>query len=368
MPTFVHTADIHLDTVFSARFSPDQAELRRKEVMMTFQSIAERASTADLFFISGDLFDSRFVSTETKSFLKRCFRDMPDTRVLIAAGNHDPLTEDSAYLTEDWGSNVHIFSPKMEYVDFPELKTRVYGKSFSHIREKETLMENFAPAEDWCNILVIHGEVVADGGESEYNPIEKSMLEKSGMIYAALGHIHKYSGIQSIGGTYYAYPGIPEGRGFDEDGEKGFIVGCAEVDRVTAQWIPASRRKFVHLQVDVSESEDGLQVLSKVRNAIIESGGAHNIYKAELVGKVNQEFVKSEILHKQLSSDVFYLELINHTKALYDVEKIAKESGLRGDFVSAMLERISTMSEDEKDTGYLALQIGIEAMEGGRMK
>ena len=43
------------------------------------------------------------------------------------------------------------------------------------------------------------------------------------MDYIALGHIHKFSGIKRIGNTYYAYSGCPEGRGFDEEGDKGII-------------------------------------------------------------------------------------------------------------------------------------------------
>ena len=62
MPSFIHTADVHLDTPFSARFTQKQMQLRRKELMQTFQKIVRAAEKKDFLFISGDLFDGEFVS------------------------------------------------------------------------------------------------------------------------------------------------------------------------------------------------------------------------------------------------------------------------------------------------------------------
>lgn len=364
MPTFVHTGDVHLDTAFSARFSSVRAELRRKELMMTFESIAEKAAESDLFLISGDLFDSRFVSAETRAFLRRCFASMPDTRVMIAAGNHDPLTADSVYAEDDWGENVHIFSAQMEYVDIPELKTRVHGVSLDRPYVTETVMRDIEIKESWCNILVMHGEVVADGGSSEYNPIFKSDLAASGVTYAALGHIHKPSGIKREGGVCYAYPGIPEGRGFDEDGERGFIQGQADSGGVTADWIPVNRRSFLHVPVDVSGCEDSITIFDRIKKIIDEKGGS-NIYKIELTGKLDRSVINCDVLKQQLGDSAFYIELTDHTEPLYDVHEIAKETGLRGAFAAEMLKWISEMPEDEKEIGYTALRLGIDAMKGG---
>ena len=41
----------------------------------------------------------------------------------------------------------------------------------------------------------------------------------------ALGHIHKRTEPLRFGNTVCAWPGCPEGRGFDELGEKGFYQG-----------------------------------------------------------------------------------------------------------------------------------------------
>ena len=366
MPTVVHTGDIHLDTPFTARFTREQASLRRREVMHTFLRICQRAKSADIFLVAGDLFDGRFVSGETVAFLKRCFAEMPDTRVFLVAGNHDPLQQDSCYLAENWSENVHIFGTEMEYVDIPELKTRIHGRSFTQSHIDTPLLTSLSIAEDWCNILLLHGEVVATGGESAYNPIEKPVLAASGVDYAALGHIHLASGPERLGAVYYAYPGIPEGRGFDEAGTRGYLAGIVEKGSVQMEWVPVSKREFVLEHLDISDCTDSLQVVEKIKEVIATQGEEH-CYRIFLSGGVSFAMPEMGVLAEQLKGYGFSIELRNETRIAYDMEALAKEATLRGAFVRRMLEEIAAMPEETKARGQLALTLGLEAMEGGRL-
>ena len=70
--------------------------------------------------------------------------------------------------------------------------------------------------------MCLHGEVGVPG--SRYDPISEAELARSGMAYIALGHAHAFSGLRRAGDSFYAWPGCPEGRGFDETGDKGVIV------------------------------------------------------------------------------------------------------------------------------------------------
>ena len=97
MATFLHIADVHLDSAFSAHFDACRAQLRRSEVRRCLSGILDRAKSVDMLRIAGDLFDSRAVSAESVPFLKRKFAELTDTRVFISAGNHDPYSEDSIY-------------------------------------------------------------------------------------------------------------------------------------------------------------------------------------------------------------------------------------------------------------------------------
>ena len=366
MPTFVHTADVHFDTPFSARFTPKQAELRRKEVMQTFSRICEKAGECDLLLMAGDLFDSRFISGETIAFLKRCFANIPDTRIFLVAGNHDPMTPDSPYLKEDWGENVHIFGTEMEYVDIPELETRIHGRSFSQRHEEQSLLGEIPLREGWCNLLLLHGELVSPNGESSYNPLEKGKMEASGVDYAALGHIHLYSGILRSGNLYYAYPGIPEGRGFDETGERGYLTGTIERGGLQAEWIPVSKRKFICQELNVSSCKDTLEVAEQVL-ALIENQGEEHMYRLTLTGEADSSLVQIDVLYEQMKGKAFSLELRDETRPSYHLDELAKENTLRGDFVSAMLKEIESLTDEEKEIGYLALSMGLDAMERGKL-
>lgn len=365
MPSFVHTADIHLDTPFSARFTQKQMQLRRKELMQTFQTIVRAAEKKDFLFISGDLFDGEFVSLETVSFLQRAFSEIPDTEIFIAAGNHDPYTETSPYRTVAWGGNVHIFSTKMEYFDFPEKKTRIHGVSFSESRQETPMLKNLSVAPDWCNIAVVHGEVVTAGTESVYHPITKQDIASSGADYIALGHIHRKSEPQRCQNTWYAYPGIPEGRGFDETGDCGYYEGEAEKGSVSLTWIPCCRRRFWDIAPDISKIRDSVALEEALRTAMKECGGRDDCYQIRLTGSGDFSWINTDLLEEACKDSAFYLSVKNEIKIGDAIEDVMREHSLRGDFAAAMLARIEQMPDGEKEVGYLALRIGLGAMGGG---
>ncbi len=366
MPTFVHTGDIHLDTPFSANFNQKQMQTRRREVMETFRSIVLAAKERDFLFISGDLFDGQFVSSETISYVKRCFAEIPDTKIFIAAGNHDPYLSNSAYASDDWGDNVHVFGTEWEYFDFPEKKTRIHGRSFPSSHVETSLLDAVSVADDWCNLMILHGEIVASGGKSSYNPIDKASLAASRMDYIALGHIHQRTELIRLDGVYYAYCGIPEGRGFDEEGEKGYYTGKAEKGNVSLSWTPSSSRSFRHIYVDVTEAEDRYQVQELITEKLFDAGNSDHCLKVVLTGRVRRGMIDCDALRDSLSQKAFYLDVIDKTKPKVLPEEMARENSLRGGFTNAILERISAMPDEEKEIGYLALELGLSAMEGGQ--
>ncbi len=366
MATFLHTADVHLDTPFSANFNEKQMQIRRREVMQTFRNVVLAAKEKDFLFISGDLFDGKYVSLETISFVKRCFAEIPETAVFIAAGNHDPFLPNSVYARESFGENVHVFGTEWEYVDFPDKKVRVHGRSFEEAHHEETLLKEVCVSPDWCNLMVLHGEIVSAGGKSMYNPIEKTTLAESGMDYVALGHIHLCSKLERRDGVYYAYCGTPEGRGFDEEGEKGYYEGTAEKGLVELVWHPSSCRKIHHLPIVITNANDVIEVQEIIADNIKQLDGNDGIYKVILQGRVRRGMIQAASLEHALESIAFYLTIVDETKPEVLPEETAKENSLRGAFAEALLKRMETMTEEEKEIGYLALELGLSAMERGQ--
>lgn len=363
MVSFIHTGDIHLDTPFSAYFNKQEMQMRRREIMHTFREIVLAARGKDFLFIAGDLFDGQYVTYETIGFVKRCFNEILDTRVFISAGNHDPFTSDSVYAKTDWGENVTIFDTEWEYFDFPEKQTRVHGRSFGAAHCESPLLSSVEIAPDWCNLMVLHGEVVSGGGESAYNPIEKEAIAASRVDYIALGHIHQHSEMDRVDGVYYAYCGIPDGRGFDEEGEKGYFVGEASQGSVKLTRVPSSSRKFWHISCDITNANDRFEVQELILDAMRKKGKDEDCFKVILKGKVRRGLIDAQGLKDVLGGYAFYVDIMDETKPDITPEQMAGENTLRGDFTIAMMEKIQGMPEDEKELGYLAMELVISAME-----
>lgn len=104
----------------------------------------------------------------------------------------------------------------------PELSCAVYGAAFTASAQEESLLANFrAPEDGLVHLMVLHGELSTAG--SRYDPITKEQIGQSGLDYLALGHTHQFGGFAREGKTTYAYSGCPEGRGFDELGERASL-------------------------------------------------------------------------------------------------------------------------------------------------
>lgn len=366
MPTFLHTADIHLDTAFSARFDARQAELRRNEMLRCMSDVVDRAKNLDLLLIAGDLFDSAFVSPGTIGFLKRKFAEIPNTHIFIAAGNHDPYTSDSIYSRENLGENVHVFSVGGECVELPEIKTRVFGASFDGQFCRETLwLPVIEKTDGVTDILVLHADLTANGAQSDYNPITADFLEHSGADYAALGHIHKRSEVQRRGRTYYAYSGIPEGRGFDECGDMGCYVGEISNGAVNVKFESFCCRKMLRIDADISGAADNLQAAELAAAAMNELGGSGDMYKVTLTGRVTPGLVNVEIIKEELAKNAFYIEVCNETRADFDIDSIAEQNTLCGEFVRLMQKKIAAAESGEKKILEDAMLLGTEALLGG---
>ena len=231
MLRFLHAADFHLDSPFRS-LAPEQAAARRRESRELLERLARHAAQvqADVVLLSGDLFDSDNAYRETAEALARTLGSIP-APVFLAPGNHDWYGPGSPYAALDWPDNVHIFSTEApQYVEFPALKCAVWGSAFTAPHREDDPLAGFraqAP-EGWTKLAVLHGEVE---GKGDYAPISKASIAGSGLDYLALGHIHQCSGLQREGNTFWAYPGCPEGRGFDETGEKGVL--CLEAEKGT---------------------------------------------------------------------------------------------------------------------------------------
>lgn len=358
-----HCADIHLDSPFSL-FSPREAEKRRIELRAAFTSalMFARDRKADLFLISGDLFDSEYVTRDTRELLVREFAKCGDMKIFISPGNHDPLTVGSLYEAAEFPENVHVFGSEREVVHLDELGVDVYGFGYT---SKNCLS---SPVVGWngldssrINILVCHGDMT--GASSVTGPITRSEIGNSGFDYIALGHIHKPSGLQCENGVYYAYPGCIEGRGFDELGYKGAMFGTLEKGNADLKNYRFSKSRYEEITVDISGADEKIEALEVIRNAI-RFYTDDTALRLNLVGELKNAFL---ILDSEIGKGCeypYYIEIKDKTTLLPDFGKLEQENTLKGIFyrkITAEMQEKDPESEEYKILS-LALKYGIAAL------
>lgn len=265
MLTIIHGADFHLDAPFAA-LPADKARQRREEQRALLDKLADLAEErqADLVLLSGDLLDGSQTYQETVEALARTLGQI-HAPVFIAPGNHDCYGPRSVYANTAWPDNVHIFSSVgIESVALPDLGCTVHGAAFTTPQaDRSPLMGFTAPQDGQVHLMVLHGDVE---GKGRYGPIDPADIAASGLTYLALGHVHACSGLQKAGDTWWAYPGCPEGRGFDETGDKGVLavtVGDNPGD-VTAQFVPLAGRRYEIVEADVTGADSAAEALEAV--------------------------------------------------------------------------------------------------------
>ena len=356
MLRLIHGADFHLDSPVSG-LSPKQAAQRRGEQRELLERLAQlaREKQAQLVLLAGDLLDSERVFPETAQALSRCLGSIP-CPVLIAPGNHDCLTLGSVYRTLDWPQNVHIFSSDaMERVDLPELGCTVYGRAFLEPRQDRSPLAGFHAQEDGrFRLGCLHGDLAPN---SAYGPITPEEIAQSGLHYLALGHIHQESGLQQAGATYWAYPGCPQGRGFDELGEKGVLYLEGEPGSLRAQRIPLGQRRYERLTVDLTGLADPL---SAIRSAL-PGDTSRDIYRIVLTGE--GEAPDLAALERALAPSFFGLQLQDRTRLPQNLWARREEDTLTGLFLREMW---GLCQEDgDNPVHQLAARFGLAALEGG---
>ena len=354
MLKIIHGADFHLDSPF-AGLSPERAAQRRGEQRELLDRLAglAREKQADLVLLAGDLLDSERVFRETAQALRAALAAIP-CPVFIAPGNHDFYSPRSVWTSLDWPENVHIFtSDALEAVELPGCT--LWGRAFSDAHQTACPLEGLTvPGDGRLHIACVHGCV---GTGNDYGPITPGEIAASGLDYLALGHVHQGSGLQREGGTWWAYPGCPEGRGFDETGEKGVLYVEAEPGRVTAQFVPLAKVRYEIITADIT-GPDG--ALFNIREAL--PGRTRDLVgRLILTGEGQAPDLAN--LELMLAPEFYGLTIIDRTRLPQDLWARREEDALTGLFLRTMWDKCQ--GEPDNPLWQLAARYGLAALEGG---
>ncbi len=358
-----HMADAHLDSPFSVS-SPAESEQRRIQLRGAFSSAIffAKCEKIDIFLISGDLFDARFVTKDTVDAIMRDFASFPSCKFFISPGNHDPYNETSVYKNYVFPENVHIFSGSRECVKLSELETCVYGIGFTANEYISSPVAGYGKLDrEMINILVCHGDMTSG---SKYGPVTVNDIAASGFDYVALGHIHEKTEILKSGETYYAYPGCLQGRGFDETGHKGAYFGIVSKGKCEMYWKQFSVKRYEWIECDVSGASNKAEALEKIRPMLSEFS-ADTALRITLSGIVKGAFILSQADFGESNALPYRIEIIDKTVPEPDLSALEQENTLKGLFYRLATEKLECANNEEEKTKINnAIKIGLAVLDG----
>ena len=340
----IHTADIHLGA------SPDPeynwSKERKEEIWDTFRSLIQKVGeeNADLLLIAGDLFHRQPLKRELKE-VNDLFLQIPNTQVVLMAGNHDYMKEDSYYRNFKWNKNVTFFgNQKLERVYLRKIRTYVYGLSYESREIREGCYDACVPEKKaGFHILLAHG------GDEKHIPIQFSELASAGFDYVALGHIHKPRTFE----RGMAYAGTLEPVDRNDFGSHGYVKVILTDGDSHIQFVPFAKRSYIPLEICVNESMAQAELEDVMRENILQNG-EENMYHLSLVGvrDPDMEYNTSRLLHQGR-----IVSVEDYTEPALDMGLLHQQYD--GTIIGAYIEQFSGEPEGME---LKALQYGIQTL------
>ena len=341
----IHAADIHLGA--SPDLGEPWGENRKQELWDSFEKFIERVEEerADLLLIAGDLFHRQPLLRELRE-VNGLFSTLTKTKVVLIAGNHDFVGENSFYQRFSWAENVFFLGEKhVSRIVFPELKVDVYGLSYTQKEIRERWYDDVKPEDNgYYHILLAHG------GDEKHIPYTKEKLRKSGFDYIAFGHIHK-PGMIVPGQAVMA--GSLEPTDHTCKGRHGFVKVTVTEHGNEICLIPFAKREYRDLKLELTPEDTMGSIFRTLKEKIFTEGEQH-IYDVILSGRRHGTL---EILEDKLKSAGNVRVIIDETEKHFDY------AGLKKQYRGSILERyISSFEEEGNVSDREALEIGTAAI------
>lgn len=352
----IHCADLHLDSKMESNLSREQAKERKRELLLTFEKMIAFAVSENVraIIIAGDLFDTTHIAKSAAKLVEEQIKDHPQIDFLYLKGNHEK-DRFLAGMTE-LPENLKVFGDSWTRFGYGEIT--ITGVELTPENGKN-IYDSLVLAQDDINLVVLHGQ------ESQYDAKDKAeiinirALQNKYIDYLALGHIHehKYQKLDNRGN--YCYSGCLEGRGFDETGEKGFVLLTIEDGKVKPKFIPFAKRTLYEIPVDISGLHTTGEIVKQAEKAIAGIDKS-SLVKLVLTGEIDMDTDKDITYLTQKFSEYFYfVKIYDHTKLAVNYEDFRLDRSLKGEFIR-ILEK-ADLPQEEKDAVILT---GIRALSG----
>lgn len=354
---FIHCADIHLNSEFQG-LPYLKANQRREEIFATFEYMVDfaRLNSVDAVIIAGDLFDTACVSDSVCTRVLSCIEKCSGVDFLYLPGNHE---KNNVFNQKILPSNLKVFGDTLVGYRYGEVTISGIKLTEKNVRQfyDETIL-----SDKGFNVLVMHGQVV-EYGAGGVEDISLAKLKDKNIDYLALGHVHSFYEGQIGDKTKYAYSGCLDGRGYDELGQKGFILCDVDVRGFHGKFINSSSRIYHEFNFDVSKYSSWFDACAHIIENMTEKYSRGDVVKVVLNGSRGADFYMDvKLLEEKLNQYFFYSKVQDKTRFSLNKDEYLTDKSLRGEFVRSVLS--SVLTDEQKDK---VISCGLSVLQGERI-
>lgn len=349
---FIHCADIHLDSKIEANLPSAKSKERKREVLQSFLRLSEYAEVNGVtaVIIAGDLFDTNNMSPVTRDAILGEIRQRSSVDFLYLCGNHDA---GKALLDGELPENLKLFGD--DWVSYRYGSVVITGAELTEDNCR-SIYGGLCLEPGDINIVTMHGQVSSSAGD---DLIDLGELTSHNIDYLALGHIHSYREGRLDDRGRWCYSGCLEGRGFDECGDKGFVLLETDETEVDFQFIKFNTRTVLEVECDISGLSDFSDILRKLKDDTAALDDS-SMVKVVLKGSVPTDAKKDLNYFAQELNDRFYFAKVkDETRLEIDPEEYMHDISLKGEFIRLALS--SGLSGEQLDR---VIECGLSALKG----
>ncbi|MDE7242646.1 MAG: metallophosphoesterase [Oscillospiraceae bacterium] len=348
----IHCSDLRLDSAMESALSAVKAQERNAEICRTFSRMAEYAAGngVTVVLIAGDLFDAGRITSRTADYLLSIIEQQSAVDFLYLRGSREESKR--AFMGRDLPKNLKTFSDEWTYYQYGEV--RIAGTELTD--EYEDIYDALLLNKDTINIVMMYGQTAPKCGQ---NLVCLPKLRKKKIDYLALGSLHSYQTGELGQDSIFCYPGCLEGHGFDECGEKGFVLLETDGGKLTHSFIPFAQRMFFDVPVDITGLVTA-EELQKAMETAAESIAPEHLVRFTLRGTYTLETQKDfRRLLSRLEGNRYFVEIQDESRLDLPRESYAYDISLRGEFIRTVMA--SGKSDGEKEE---IIRWGMQALNG----
>lgn len=347
----IHTSDIHIDSPLNSKFKGDKTRERRRELLSGFARLAgeAKALSANAVIIAGDLFDSRRVSNKAIDTALEVIDSAKPIKFFYLEGNHeaDALRKFGREIPD----NLFFFEKNWTYFRADDVV--IAGRS----ELTPSMFESLCFPAETKNILVMHGEL---RDKCDENSVGIRDAKDRNIDYLAMGHYHSYSETKIDQRGVAVYSGTPEGRGFDETGDKGYVVVDIDHSGVHYSFRSFAKRILHIIPLDLTGIVRFTDIVEKASEMLSDIPG-EDIVRLELSGGYCPELWKdTEALYRKFGEAFYHFEIKDSSKMAINPEDYKYDKSLKGEFIRTV-SSAEELTEAQKER---VIACGIAALMG----